>query len=396
MAANNWAKVYFQDSFAGILEQKSGGDYLFTYDEEFQKRQIAISVQLPISKKEHLSQNTLHPFFDNLVAEASLAKIQAKSIGVKETDRFRLLMAFGLDLIGAVSVIDPKPNYEITIDSKDYFQELSLRSRASISGVQPKLLAIKKETKFYPTNYQEASTHIAKLQGQFPLIVENEFLAMKVASLLLGKDEVAEVEIARLEGLGQALLVRRFDRNDQGEKLHVEEFAQLLNIDPSNKYEGASYKDMADYMNHSYLCTKADVEKLLRRILACILLGNTDAHLKNFAMFRHRDALSFTPIYDMVFVQYYKGLSHEMALELIPKLNLRIQDLKPKHLQILTESFGLTTKVLLNIKNDFEKRLSAIDEFLESETQIDIGLRRELKEYIAKRWNGLFKNIGRK
>lgn len=394
MAASNWAKVYFQNSFAGILEQKPGGDYLFTYDEEFQKRQISISTQLPISEKEHLSKNSLHPFFDNLIAEGPLAKIQAKSIGVKETERFKLLIAFGSDLIGAVSIVDPNPNYEIKIDQEDYFQEISLRSKASISGVQPKLLVIKKGTNFHPTNYQEASTHIAKLQGEFPLIVENEFLAMKATELLLFNDEVAEVEISEVEGLGEALLVKRFDRNENGEKLHFEEFTQLLNIESDNKYFG-SYKDMADYMNKSRLCTKADVEKLLRRILACILLGNTDAHLKNFAVFRQRDALNFTPIYDMVFVKYYK-LADEMALELVPKVNPRIQDLKPKHLQMLTESFGFNQKVLLNIKNDFEKRLHLIYKFIESQTQINSGLREKFKGHMEKRWNGLFKNIGQK
>lgn len=396
MAENNWAKVYFQDNktLAGTLEQRPGGDYLFSYDDNFQKKGISIATQLPINKKEHLSKNGLHPFFDNLIAEGQLAKAQAKAIGAKETDRFNLLMAFGYDLVGAVTIIDPKPNYEIKIDSEDYFQELSLGSRISISGVQPKLLVVKDKTGFHPAKYQEQSTHIAKLsRGQYPLIVENEFLTMKTTELLLFNDEVAEVEISELEELGQVLLVKRFDRNENGEKLHFEEFTQLLNIESSDKYYG-SYKEMADYMNSSRLCTKADVEKLLRRILACILLGNTDAHLKNFAMFCQRDALNFTPIYDMVFVRYYE-LADEMALAFKPKESkLRIQDLKPKHLQILNESFGFNEKVLLNIKNDFKKRLDLIYKFIENETRINLDLRKKFKEQIERRWNGSFKNIG--
>lgn len=392
MAKKNWAKVYFQESFAGILEQRPGNDYLFSYDEDFRKRQISISTQLPINKKEHLNKNELHPFFDNLISEGSLAKIQAKAIGSREDDRFKLLMAFGSDLIGAVTIIDPQPDYEIKIDPEDYFQELSLRSKASISGVQPKLLAVKKGKKFYPANYQETSTHIAKLTGQFPLIIENEFLTMKATEILLFNDKVAEVEISELEGLGQALLVKRFDRTESGEKLHFEEFTQLLNESSSNKYFG-SYKEMADYMNESPLCTKADVEKLLRRILACILLGNTDAHLKNFAMFREIDSLNFTPVYDMVFVRYYE-LADEMALDLIPKLKPRIQDLKAKHLELLTEAFGFNKNVLLNIKNDFKKRLNLTYKFIEDKKQINSDLRKKFKEHIEKRWNGLFKNIG--
>lgn len=399
MADNSWAKVYFRnkESLAGILEQRPGGDYLFVYDEEFQKQGISISTRLPVSRREHLSQNVLHPFFDNLIAEGPLAKMQAKAIGAKETDRFKLLMAFGYDLIGAVTIVDPNPNYEIKIDTEDYFHELSLRARASISGVQPKLLVVKKGTDFHPVIYKEASTHIAKLSGgQYPLIVENEFLTMKTTEILLFNDQVAEVEISELEGLGQALFVKRFDRNANGEKLAFEEFTQLLNIESSDKYDGGTYQGMADYMNQSRLCTKADVEKLLRRILACILLGNTDAHLKNFAMFREKDALNLTPIYDMVFANYYDGVDY-MALSLRPNEDKpKMKDLKSKHLQILSESFGFSERVLLNIVKDFEKRLDLIYQFIESETQINSGLRNKFKEYIEKRWNGLFSNIGQK
>ena len=399
MADNSWAKVYFRnkESLAGILEQRPGGDYLFVYDEEFQKQGISISTRLPVSRREHLSQNVLHPFFDNLIAEGPLAKMQAKAIGAKETDRFKLLMAFGYDLIGAVTIVDPNPNYEIKIDTEDYFHELSLRARASISGVQPKLLVVKKGTDFHPVIYKEASTHIAKLSGgQYPLIVENEFLTMKTTEILLFNDQVAEVEISELEGLGQTLFVKRFDRNANGEKLAFEEFTQLLNIESSDKYDGGTYQGMADYMNQSRLCTKADVEKLLRRILACILLGNTDAHLKNFAMFREKDALNLTPIYDMVFANYYDGVDY-MALSLRPNEDKpKMKDLKSKHLQILSESFGFSERVLLNIVKDFEKRLDLIYQFIESETQINSGLRNKFKEYIEKRWNGLFSNIGQK
>lgn len=393
MAFSTWAKVYYLDEFAGILEQRPGGDYLFTYDESFQVKKISIAAQLPVKTKEHLSKDQLHPFFDNLIAEGPLAKIQAKSIGAKTSERFKLLMAFGADLIGAVTIHDPDPGYQIKINQQDYLQELSLRSRASISGVQPKLFAVKKRGKFYPADYQEASTHIAKLPGEFPLIIENEFLCMKATELLLFADEVAEIEIAELEQLGKALLVKRFDRNSNGQKLHFEEFAQLLNIEASDKYYG-SYKDMADYMKQSRFCTRADMEKLLRRILACILLGNTDAHFKNFAMFHQADDLSFTPIYDMVFVKYYQDMADEMALDLIPKQKLRVQDLKPKHLRLLAEDFGFDERVLINIRNDFEKRLDLIYDFIREQKQLDSGLRSKFEEYIKKRWQGLFKNIG--
>ncbi|MCH2226584.1 MAG: HipA domain-containing protein [Candidatus Caenarcaniphilales bacterium] len=396
MATHNWAKVYFYEEFAGYLEQKSGGDYLFTYDDDFRKKQISISIQLPISKKEHISKNGLHPFFDNLIAEGIQAKIQAKALGINESERFKLLLAFGFDLIGAVSIEDPKPDYKVKIDNADCFQKATLTPRASISGVQSKLLIVKDTHRYRPANFGEVSTHIAKLAGNLDSIIENEFLTMKITAILLDKDKVAEVGISEIENLGKALIVKRFDRTENKQKIHFEEFTQILGNGSEDKYDG-SYKEMADFMNNNpRFFNKIDIEKLFRRILACILLGNTDAHKKNFAMFKNRDNFDFTPIYDMVFVKYYPDYSSEMALNIIPETNIKIQNLKAKHLKILSQDFALNEKVLVKIKKDFEKRLDLIYKFLETETHIYCDLRNKLKEHIEKRWQGLFKNIGQK
>ena len=79
----------------------------------------------------------LHSFFDNLCAEGWLKNAQARALGLRRDDRFPLLLAFGTDLAGAVSIIDPDPAGGIKIDHDDPENIAALSARASLSGVQP-------------------------------------------------------------------------------------------------------------------------------------------------------------------------------------------------------------------------------------------------------------------
>jgi serine/threonine-protein kinase HipA len=377
MANSDWAKVYLNDDFVGYLEEQPGGRTCFTYDESFiQSSNNPVSVTLPLNINKHYSENGLHPFFDNLVAEGWLAQIQARALGIRENDRFKLLMAFGYDLIGAVTVVDPDPQYQIHLDKNDYV----------------KILVTLGENGFVPVNLGEVSTYIAKLKGKYPLILENEYLCMKVTEILLRPDEIAETQLAEIEGIGEALLVKRFDRLENKTKVHFEEFASLLHMKAIDKYD-LSYKDLADYMNNSELCNKVDVEKLFRRVLACILLGNTDAHLKNFAMLHNAAGLKLSPLYDMVFVRYYEELTPNLALGFNSKLDLPLGDIKAKHLKILCADFKLREAVLEQAVKDFSSKLDQVYDFIEACKKVNPLLRKAFREHIKKRWNGIFKNI---
>ena len=144
MATNLWGNVYYKDTFAGILSQEAGGRCVFTYDESYLQSPFpAISYTLSLRAEPHLSEYGLHPFFDNLCAEGWLKNAQMRALDLRKDDRFELLLAFGTDLAGAVSVIDPDPAGEIKIDHGDPENIAALSARASLSGVQPKLGAIK-------------------------------------------------------------------------------------------------------------------------------------------------------------------------------------------------------------------------------------------------------------
>src|SRR3990167_3101580 len=103
MAKLRWGKVYWQNVYAGRLQEEPGGRILFTYDISYlEARHPAIAHTLPLQSKPFASESGLHPFFDNLVAEGWLKNAQARALGVGPQERLSLLLGFGADLAGAV------------------------------------------------------------------------------------------------------------------------------------------------------------------------------------------------------------------------------------------------------------------------------------------------------
>ncbi len=398
MAAALWGKVYYNTTFAGVLRQEPGGRCLFTYDPSYlEARHPAIAFTLPPQPAPYFCEQGLHPFFDNLVAEGWLRNAQARALKVDANDRFELLLAFGHDCAGAVSIVDPAPLVEPSVDVGDPLAMAALTSRASLSGIQPKLLAVRDGDRYRPARSNETSTFIAKLpSGALRDIVENEYLSTIACRALLPDDEIVSPVIATLEGIKErALLVQRFDRLPSGAKRHFEEFNQLLGKRSGDgKYE-ASYDDMAAFILKTLGCTPVDAWRLFQRILVCFLIGNTDAHLKNFAMFHTPDGLRLTPAYDLVAAALYPEYP-QLALAVGNAANLALSALKPKHIVALSKAYGLDTAVLTDaIQNlDRHRKMAekAVADAAESIGEARLG--QSLLDLMEHRWNGTFSSIG--
>ena len=164
MARTLWGKVYLKDIYAGRLQEEPGGRCVFTYDASYiEGKQPAIAHTLSIRPEPYISERGLHPFFDNLVAEGWFRNAQARALGVDPRSRFALLLGFGHDLAGAVSVEDPEPAERRQVDHADEATVAALLGRASLSGIQRKLLVVKDGRSYRPVGQNELSTHIAKL-----------------------------------------------------------------------------------------------------------------------------------------------------------------------------------------------------------------------------------------
>ena len=193
-----WGKVYYQNNFAGLLQQEPGDRCVFTYDKSYlEQNHPAIAFSLPLRPEPFISERGLHPFFDNLVAEGWFQNAQARALGISVSNRFALLLGFGHDLAGAVSVVDPDPRKHLEIQQSDDAIRAAILGRASLSGVQRKLLVVQQGNQYRPVKPHELSTHIAKLSsGTHTDIIELEYLTTEAIRHLLPKDTVVELEIA--------------------------------------------------------------------------------------------------------------------------------------------------------------------------------------------------------
>ncbi|MHB1103642.1 MAG: type II toxin-antitoxin system HipA family toxin [Devosia sp.] len=398
MAAALWGKVYYRDLYAGELRQEPGGRCVFTYDPTYLEAwHSTIAQTLPRQAAPHICEAGLHPFFDNLVAEGWLRNAQARALEIDPSNRFALLLAFGHDCAGAVSVIDPAPIREPALDIDDPSAAAALASRGSLSGVQPKMLAVRDGRRFRPAGARENSTYIAKLpSGTLGDLVENEYLATQAVAAFLPDDGVVELFIAPLQGVhDKALLVRRFDRLSSGARIHFEEFNQLLGHRSGDDKYDAAYEDLARFILTTPGCAPTDAWLLFRRILTCILTGNTDAHLKNFAMLHTPDGLRLTPAYDLVAAALYPDY-RTLALSIGGAENMTLDKVRPKHVVALGKACGLSDKVILNAVTDLGNLRGVAEKIIRAEAA-KIGattLGDKLLELVEHRWNGTFSSIG--
>ncbi len=395
MAALLWGQVYYKDQFAGYLRQEPGERTSFVYDSTYvDSRQPAIAYHLPLRVEPYIHTGLL-PFFDNLIAEGWLEQAQARLLGKRIVSRFELLLAFGFDCAGAVSVLDPEPAVlaDKMLNLSDSKEAAVLTNRASLSGVQPKLSLIENKGKLRPSRFNELSTHIAKFASrEHSDLVVNEFLTMRAFQALLPNDAVAELRMGEVENVKDpALIIKRFDRFN-GQRLHFEEFNQLLNLPATMKYEGA-YKDLADFMINANQGLTTEIYRLFLRILAGLLLGNTDMHFKNFAMFHTENGLRLTPSYDQVAAALYDYKT--VALALAGARNVPIEKLKARSIIRLGKEFKLSNDAIHMAVKQLGNKLEQAAHAIASASTDNALLKNQLIQLMRKKWNGIFALVGK-
>jgi len=270
-----------------------------------------------VARREHGWTLGLHPFFQHLGTEGWLRERQARVAHISEEDDLGLLLRHGGDCIGAVSLLPENGSASLAVQNA----ETTTNPGRTISGVQRKLLVVRDESAnaFRPAGPTGAAPYIAKFNSQdLPTLVRNENLSLRWAVAVLGADEVTEFKLDRVAELDEtALIVARFDRTTDGQKLRAEDFAQILCKPRGQNFAGkydASYEDVAGVIRAHTARPDIDLARLFRRLLVFALISNGDAHLKNFTLLEKPEGLRLSPAYDIVNVGVYEGYDQNLAL----------------------------------------------------------------------------------
>lgn len=343
-------RVTFKDAFAGVLEETVGGGTRFSYDPDWREE---IACCLPVARREHEWAEGLHPFFQHLGPEGWLRQRQARVAHLAEEDDFGLLLCYGGDCIGAVGLASdpPLPVVEGVVGTPT-------NPGRTISGVQKKLLAVRKKDAFLPAGETGPAPYIAKFNSEsIPTLVRNEYLTLRWTAEVLGKAETAEFRLGLVGELNEtALLVTRFDRTKDGKKLRLEDFAQILcrpqGRDSAGKYD-AGYEDAAQVVRNHSARPQIDLDKLFRRLVVFALIGNCDGHLKNFSLLETPFGLRLAPVYDVVNTALYETYSQTLALTLGGK-RLRLGDVTRARLEAFAADIGLTKKAVALAFDDLQ------------------------------------------
>jgi serine/threonine-protein kinase HipA len=325
--------VYIGEDITGQLLQDDGGQMSFTYAEGWLKKPGAtpLSQSLPL-QAETFKGKECRGFFGGILPEQAKREIIARNLG---------------ECAGAVTFVSaggalPEKTYDYRkLTDKELagiLRELPKRPllagdkgvRLSLAGAQDKV-AVRIEGGEVSVPLGGApSTHILKpAVERFEGVVFNEALCMKLAATagLLA----AAVETRTVDGI-DFLVVERYDRlhgkSADGkptlERLHQEDFCQALGFVSEMKYQaegGPSLKQCFALLRDVSSAPVIDLARLLDAVIFNYLVGNNDAHGKNYSLLykpleKGGRETRFSPLYDIVSTVYYPDLSRDMAMKI--------------------------------------------------------------------------------
>lgn len=259
----------------------------------------------------------LPAWFSNLLPEGALREMVARQVGVDSAREFRLLEHLGDDLPGAVRIErDEGLTGQDDIEYPDHRDESDSDAHDdpawhfSLAGVQLKFSGLRSDRGMTIPVSGRGGDWILKLPDlRHPGVPANEHATMRWAAASgIAIPEIDLMDIGQVHGLPamgiprqetQAFVIRRFDRPASGERVHMEDFTQILGLYPEQKYDQFNYETIARLT--LVLTGRAGLEELIRRYVFMLASGNGDAHHKNWTLI-YPDGVHavLSPAYDLV------------------------------------------------------------------------------------------------
>ncbi|MDE2410216.1 MAG: type II toxin-antitoxin system HipA family toxin [Sphingomonadales bacterium] len=381
---SNRLSVWWDGRIAGCLYLGPDGDTQFAYDPAWlaDAGAPALSFSLP-KQAEPFNRRECQPFFGGILPEEGQRTAIARALGISADNEFRLLEHLGGEVAGALTLLPegdepPSPSAAAPklLDDASLIRlldHLPMRPmlagegglRLSLAGAQSKLPVLLIDGQIALPAPGQPTSHILKPPiARFPGTTENEYFCMSLARTV-GLD-VAPVEMRTVENRS-FLLISRYDRamGPAGDviRLHQEDFAQALGVPSHRKYAsegGPTFPDCFALLRRAATRPARDILRLLDAAIFNLIIGNADAHAKNFSLLHRDGAITLAPLYDLLSTALYPELSPKLAMKIGGKAIL--DEIEPRHWDKFSAEAGLGAPfVRTRIRQLSAAVLSAVD-----------------------------------
>jgi serine/threonine-protein kinase HipA len=293
----------------------------------------AVARRLPV-RPESYPHDACHAFFANLLPEAGFRDGLCRRLGMPVEDDFALLGLLGQDCAGAVT-LEPTVHRGSEPPSYAPLSEAELREwlrqplsrpspervaglRCAISGAQDKVVVHLVDGEPYLCERGAPSTVILKPDiadgfDRIQLSALNELFCMQLAAAV-------GLKVPATFWFAGAFATQRYDRVSVGSRLqrvHQEDFAQLLGRPPTAKYE-IGWRHCFELVDLHVRGAEGARRELIERLFFNLLIGNGDAHGKNFALLFGPEGPELAPGYDLLCTQAYPTLSESFSMKIGP------------------------------------------------------------------------------
>ncbi len=323
---------------------------------------VALSISLPL-QAEPFDDRKARPFFAGLLPEGQMRRLIAQQFQVSDQNDFALLDHIGGECAGAVTFLAPGQPLPVPAGNDDVqwlsdeevvaiLDELPRRPmlagkdglRLSLAGAQDKLPVVFDGVRIGLPRNGTPSSHILKpaihaVEGS----VINEGFCMALAGAMQLDPAKSKVHVVLDRSF---LLIERYDRrlDAQGHRrrLHQEDFCQALGVVPEMKYQNEGGPDPARCFALVRQATRPSAPQILRLFDCMIfnaLIGNHDAHAKNFSLLYSGAIPVLAPCYDTLSTAVYPALTPKMAMKIGSKY--RFSEVQARHWDQFAEGAGL-------------------------------------------------------
>jgi len=293
---------------AGLLEKNT--QFEFTYHSN---ARVPVAVAMPLTERFH-QRGALFPIFEMNIPEGYIRqRITEKLRKHIQVDDMLFLALQGSAGIGCITYeaegieqeeIGAENLAEILTWEGDFdlFEELINKYLllSNISGIQPKVMVPEVVTGNEKGALVLPSLIIKRGDDEFPQIAINEYICMQLA-----KNCQIETPEFWLTDDQKLFVMRRFDLNKDGSCKAMEDMAVLQGKSTNDKYN-SSYESISKVLSYFSSRISDDKQRLFKMLVHSCMVGNGDAHLKNFAMlYNDPDEMHLSPLYDVVNTQIY-------------------------------------------------------------------------------------------